>query len=243
MSEWLGWHFLPGDCRLANGDGREVKVGETYTVDGEPALCCHGLHASRRALDALGYAPGPVACRVRLGGQIVEGDDKACATERTVLGMADATRTLHEFALWCTEKALGRANVTDEQPWRALEVKRKWLDGEATEEELIAAREAAQGVSCYAARTVAEVAARTAAEAATWDVASATYDATWNAAEVADADAWDAVLLAAEAATEAAMRGVWNEQNAELERRLLALLEEESALAGSDAYRGRGGGE
>jgi hypothetical protein len=215
MTEWLGWHFLPEDRRLANGDGREVVVGETYTVEGEPVLCEHGLHASKRAIDALHYAPGPVVCRVRLSGTIVEGDDKACATERTVLGMADATRTLHEFAMWCAEGALKRANVTDERCWQALEVKRKWLDGGATNEELVAARDAARD------------AARAAAWAAAWDAAEAA------ARAAAWAAAWDAARDAAEAAARAAAR---DEQNAELERRLLALV---GAAAGESAHGGR----
>ena len=143
MSEWLGWHFLPANGRLANGDGRQVVAGETYTVQGEPVLCNRGLHASERAIDALRYAPGAVVCYVRLSGTIIEDGDKAVATERTVLAMADATRMLHEFALWCAESALRDAGVTGERCWQALTVKRCWLNGKATDEELAAARAAA----------------------------------------------------------------------------------------------------
>jgi hypothetical protein len=155
MSDWLGWHFVAEDRCLANGDGRPVRAGETYSVDGEPVLCEHGLHASRRALDALRYAPGAIVCRVRLSGTIVEGEDKACATERTVLAMADATRTLHEFAIWCAEGALRKANVKDGDCWEALAVKRRWLDGQASDEELDAARAAARDAAWDAARDAA----------------------------------------------------------------------------------------
>ena len=149
---WEGWHFLPDDGRLWGGgelpESRRTKVeaGATYRVDGAIILCERGLHASRRAIDALRYAPetnGAVVCRVRLGGTIVEGNDKACASERTVLWMADATRTLHEFAIWCAEGALKTATVTDERCWGALEAKRRWLDGQATNDELAAAGYAA----------------------------------------------------------------------------------------------------
>ncbi len=40
----LGWHFVAANKRLSYDDGREVKSGEVYTVDGarlggcEPAL-------------------------------------------------------------------------------------------------------------------------------------------------------------------------------------------------------------
>ena len=37
-------------------------------------------------------------------------------------------RILHEFALWCAETALTKAEVTDERSWNALKVKRLWLD-------------------------------------------------------------------------------------------------------------------
>ena len=62
-------------------------------------------------------------------------------------------RTLHEFALWCAETVLTKANVTDERSWNALKVKRLWLDGKATDKELDAARHAAwdvvRGVTWY----------------------------------------------------------------------------------------------
>ena len=38
MTDYYYWHFCPVDAdgvpRLAHGDGREVRVGETLTVDG-----------------------------------------------------------------------------------------------------------------------------------------------------------------------------------------------------------------
>src|SRR5690606_392190 len=148
VSEWVGWHFVAADRRLRwplrRGEPRPVvEPGQTLRVEGPPVLCKRGLHASRRGLDALQYAPGPVVCRVRLGGEIVEGADKAASTERTVLWLADATRVLHEFALWCAERALTREREAGREPnpraWAALEVKRRWLEGAATDEELVAA--------------------------------------------------------------------------------------------------------
>jgi hypothetical protein len=164
VSVWEGWHFLPEDGRLwGNGhlpesERAKVEAGVTYRIEGEPVLCARGLHAAKRAIDALAYTPdtkGLVVCRVRLGGTIVEGDDKACASERTVLWMADATRALHEFALWCAEGALKEANVTDERSWEMLEVKRRWLDGQATDDELAAAWAAARSAAWAAARAAA----------------------------------------------------------------------------------------
>jgi len=63
--------------------------------------------------------------------------------------------TLHEFAVWCAEQALARV-APDPRSVRALEVKRAWLDGLVTDEELADAAWAAAG---------------TAAGAAAWDAA------------------------------------------------------------------------
>ena len=95
--ELIGWHFASADLRLGHGDEREIRVGETLTVEPPIELCERGLHASVRPLDALNYASGPIACRVRLSGQVIAGEDKVCATERTVLGMVDATRVFSAF--------------------------------------------------------------------------------------------------------------------------------------------------
>ena len=88
------------------------------------------------------YAPGPIVCRVEIGGEIEQDSDKIVGTERTVLWWADATNTLHTFACWCAERALKSVKVTDERSWNA--VKLKWLKGEATDAELDAARSAAE---------------------------------------------------------------------------------------------------
>ena len=77
------WYFSAEDRCLRYGDGRLIKPGTTHKVDCDPALCNAGLHASVNIMDALGYAPGPILWRVQLGGTIVTGGDKACATERT----------------------------------------------------------------------------------------------------------------------------------------------------------------
>ena len=182
MNDKLYWHFLPDDGKLDNGDGREVVVGETLRVEGTPVLCQHGLHASERIIDALHYAPGALVCRIKLGGEIVEGDDKVVAQERTVLWMYDATRVLHEFALWCAEEALKLVDKPDPRSLEALRIKRLWLDGKATDEELAAARDAAWDAA-WSAWDAARDAARDARDAA-WDDAR---DAAWSAWDAARA--------------------------------------------------------
>jgi hypothetical protein len=120
-------------------------------------------------------------------------------------------RTLHEFAIWCAETALTRANVTDERSWNALKVKRLWLNGKATDKELAAASDSAY----EAAKAFAGAPALVAAWDATTDVALASawdtaWDTAWAAARDATRDAvWDAAWDAA-----------WDEQLAKLKEML-----------------------
>ena len=105
---------------------------------------------------------------------------------------------LHEFACRCAERALSRVENPDPRSLRAIEIKRAWLRGKATDEELAAAwgaaRDATQAAAGAAAWGVARDAAQAAAGAAAWGVArdaaqDAAWDATWDTAWNA---AWDA---------------------------------------------------
>ena len=146
QSPLLAWHFLPADRRLRFGDRRLAEPGRTLTVSPPLLLDSRGLHASVRPIDALSYAPGPILCRVALSGEILEDKDKVCAEHRTVLCMADATRALHLFACDEAERALQIAKVDEPRCAAAIKTKRRWLDGEATDEELDAAWAAAWDV-------------------------------------------------------------------------------------------------
>ena len=137
------WHWIAPDRMTRYAPRVPIVVGETLRVEPPIALCERGLHASLRALDALQYAPGTIVCRVRMSGDIVRGDDKLVATERTVLWMYDATRVLHEFACWCATQALDReesaGRKVDPRSHAAIACKLAWLDGKATVNELDAA--------------------------------------------------------------------------------------------------------
>ena len=151
----LGWHFLAEDRRLQFGTREVVEAGKTYMAEGPLKMCQNGVHASRQAVDALQYAPGPVVCRVRLSGEIQHDTDKSVARHRTVLWIADATAILHEFALVCGHEALGYRDAAhgdvDSRSWAVLDIKAKWLRGEATDDELARAAWAA-GAAEAAAR-------------------------------------------------------------------------------------------
>ncbi|MCI0560410.1 MAG: hypothetical protein MN733_18140 [Nitrososphaera sp.] len=114
------WHFLREDRRLLWGSKEVVEVGKTLRVEGTPVLCSFGFHACRKAINALAYAPGPIACRVMLGGEIIEDTDKLVANERTVIWMGNATHILRDFARWCALEVI--------HLWNAPEVVRRYLE-------------------------------------------------------------------------------------------------------------------
>jgi hypothetical protein len=93
-------------------------------------------------------------------------------------------RELHEFSLWSAEQV--RHLMTDPRSTAALDAKRKWLDGEISDDDLREACEAAE-----AAVWAADAAARAAAWAA-WDAADAAVWAASDAAANAARAAWDA---------------------------------------------------
>jgi hypothetical protein len=239
------WHFIRADH--TTGEGLlKVEVGQTLTVEGPLELCEHGLHGSRKALDALRYAPGPIACKNEIWGDIIEGTDKLCGRYRKCLAMIDATYILHEFGCRCPERALTREREMgcepDPRSWAAIEAKRQWLRREIDDAKLAAAWAAARDAAWDAAWSAAWAAAGAAARAAAWAAAAsaawdtpvaaagaaawaAAGDAAWAAAGAATRDA--AWAAARDAVWDAAWSAAWDAerdwQNAELTR----MLEEE----------------
>ena len=108
-----GWYFSRESKRLRYGDERLIEVGTTHQVEGEPVLCEHGLHASKRLIDALRYAPGCTLWRVKLSKNVVRGDDKAVALKRRYLEEYDARPMLVEFTQWCAKRARKQADAND----------------------------------------------------------------------------------------------------------------------------------
>ena len=147
MDKILAWHFLPDDGKLAHRNRRKVEVGKTYSVRGPIEICKNGMHGARRLIDALYYAPGAVVERVEIWVDVVGQGAKLCGRYRKCLAIADVTRVLHEFACDVAEDALKVAGVKGKRSWAAIETKRKWLDGKATNEELAAAWDAARAAA------------------------------------------------------------------------------------------------
>jgi len=158
-----GWWFAPKNKKLANGDGRPIVIGKTHTVKGDIVPCQNGLHLSKRPLDAVRYAPGPVAYKVRGSGIIVpHGNpiDKYSCSERTyIAGGVDCTDLLRRFARMCSLDVI--------HLWDAPDVVVQYL--KTGNESLRPAAWAAAKAAWPAARTTAAWAAAKAAEAAGTD--------------------------------------------------------------------------
>jgi len=123
------YHFLKADMTAGSGDEPAWKVGETRTVEGKLELCKRGYHSSRSWFDALPYAPGAMACIVEVSEPEYRQGDKRVSRTRTLVDCRDATKVMHLFACECAERALKATKVTDMRCWKAIEVKRLWLDG------------------------------------------------------------------------------------------------------------------
>ena len=164
------WHFVGELLR----DGRPVPAdGEWLRHDGELIMCQNGLHASKRVIDALTYAPGNTICRVKIDtNDYIEDRDKLVSRGRKILWRIDGEKVLCAFARWCALQVI--------HLWDASDIVIEFL---TTGNENIrnAAWEAARNAACYAARNAARDAAwdadRDAAWDAAWDAARAKQDA------------------------------------------------------------------
>ena len=96
------------------------------------------------------------------------------------------------FAVWCARQV--QHLMTDQRSLDALDVAERYANGQATDEELSAAGDAARAAAWDIARDAARDAAWDAAWAAAWAAArAAAWVAAWDAARAAArAAAWDA---------------------------------------------------
>ena len=134
MAKVKGWWFGTTDKKLPHSDGRKIVIGKTHKVKGEIIPCEHGLHLSKRMIDALSYAPGPVIYRVVGSGIIVPHGspiDKYACSERTyVSGGIDVSDTLRLFArecaLWKPPEIVVKYLKTGEESIRAAAWAAAW---------------------------------------------------------------------------------------------------------------------
>ena len=213
---WIGWHFLPEDGKTRY-TREKVRVGGIIREKRPLEMCTVGCHASPTPLQALQYAPGPIACLVELCGDRIDDTDKSCAAERKCLAKIDATKILRLFACWCAEQALRAERKAGREPdmrsWKSVRVARRFACGSATTDELAAANAAANAATCATANANA------------WAAANA---AGWATAKDAMGAAWAAVNAAANAAGWANASVAWytaiSAQNKKLESLLCTAM-------------------
>ena len=80
-------------------------------------------------------------------------------------------KQLRLFAVWCARQSLAIPGNESEVCSNTCDVAERYANGEATDEELAAAWDAAKDVAWYVARSAAWYAARSAAWSAAWDAA------------------------------------------------------------------------
>ena len=174
------YYFSCTDKKLGYDDNRVIKKGRTHKVKGPLKLCLWGLHASKRIIDALEYAPGPYLWVVELSGDIIEGSDKVCASERTYIQGFNAEKLLKVFARKQTliniEKIKPHCSETD------YKLILQFL--ETGNENIRSAAQSAARSARYAAWS-AGYAARSAARSAAWSAGYAARSAARSAAESA----------------------------------------------------------
>ena len=106
MKKYTAFHFSNKAGTLGYGDGRQIRVGETLSVDCKPELCKIGLHGSQSVVDALGYAGGARLWKVEIWENVDCGDDKLCGNNRrAVVDYGEILPIIVEFAKWCSDRA------------------------------------------------------------------------------------------------------------------------------------------
>jgi hypothetical protein len=139
-------------------DGQPGKW--TPSVEGEPVLCKNGWHGTD-AKHLLDFSETQLfLCEAE---EMKWDDDKFTSRRMRLIHKIDAwnDKNLRLFACWCVRQIWQL--LTDDRSKNAIEIAEKFANGETTEKELAAARDAAWDAAGVAAGDAAGTAARVAA--------------------------------------------------------------------------------
>jgi hypothetical protein len=220
MKKVKGWWFAPKNKKLANSDGRKIKLGATHKVGGKIIPCRRGLHLSPRLTDALRYAPSGIVYRVEGSGTIVPHGkpiDKYACSERTYLkGGVDCSDVLLKFARLCA------LDVID--LWDAPDVVVKWLK---TGDEKLMARAYASAGAWW--RASVSVGARASAWESAWESVIASARASASARVNASARTRGSVMASAResamaSASASGSGSAWESELEKQNRRLTSMV-------------------
>ena len=170
--------------------GHKFVVGKWYKED-HIKICERGFHASRRAIDAMGYVDCEVLAKVEVKGESETENDKECWSEIKIVKVYKWTKkdsvALSIYAAELVIDIYEKQYPNDDRPRKAIEAAKAVLKND-TEANKSAARSAAE--SARSAAESAESAARSA-----WSAESAARSAAWSAwsaARSAESAAWSA---------------------------------------------------
>ena len=154
------------DGEAFHGGSGTWRLNRWRSVRGPLVACSHGLHLC--TIDQLPTWLGPAIWEAETEGETIDAGDKTVARRARVTRRLTAwnDRTARLFAADCAEHVLPifeAAYPNDSRPREALAVARRFADGEATREELTAARDAAS--AARAAGDAGRDAARVASDA------------------------------------------------------------------------------
>ncbi len=172
---------------------KDGQPGE-WTPKCETDICVTGYHGTDAA-HLLDFADGNQLFEVEATDieWHDEGDKFVSSSMRLVRQVEGWNeKSLRLFAVWCARQV--EHLMTDERSKNAISVAERYANGQATDEELAAAGDAARDAAGDAARDAARAAARAAAgDAANAAARAATWAAAWAATWAA---AWDAAWAA-----------------------------------------------
>ena len=241
IAYWFAMADKQGRAYSPNKPDEKWEVGKKRTLRGQVVPCRYGFHGSPTLWQALEYAPGPLACKVELGGTIVRDSDKLVASQKTLLAAVNVERELRLFAADCAEHVLHIFELeypNNDRPRKAIAAARDYADGRIDYAAMVAAKSAAEwaaesaaaaraaaarAAAMVAAKSAAMVAAKSAAMVAAKSAARAAAESA--AAARAAAAEWAAAMVAARTAAEsAAAAAEWAAQREWQRRRFEELL-------------------
>jgi len=149
--EVLVWRFLHEDRYLGRRPNEQLPANSHPAIPGDALHArswnestLYGLHGWRFIVPALRHGRGLIAARLCLSGECrTDKGNRIGATDASVLWVADVTHSLNNFAVLIAERTLLAERTAGREPdirfWQFIEVRRAWLSGTASQQELDAA--------------------------------------------------------------------------------------------------------
>lgn len=166
-------------------------------IEGDLEACKNGYHLCS-AVQLINWLDEGIY-EAEYDGDIIEADDKYVVRKCRLVSRVETwnDRTARLFACWCAEQVLPiyeKQRPNDDRPRKAIETARRFADGQATADELDAARAVAWSAAWDTEKAAERAAAWNAWDAA-WDAARA---AAWSAARASEGcAAWASASCAA----------------------------------------------